>query len=226
MTLPEPPYTYDDPRLTYDEHCFFYDGGYDDVCLSAPTAVVVRKKGGLSSGGKRKEPELPFINIFIQSKLEQVNNLFFEGEPKITRFSGKDQPVSIFVNGVQFDTQIPYVNGEILKVLSEKPDLNASVEFLRSIKDKPDVEIVANNLMAFDENGKNIQVELVEDYRRIKIEAALVVTTNLAPKMEMAENIEKIPMVVVESTLTTNEPAVEVQIALIKETEGSNDDDK
>lgn len=169
MSLPDPPYTYDDPRLTYDEHCFFYDGGYDDVCLAGPTAIVI-KKGGYKK--RTREPELPWINIFIQSRFVQANNIFLDEKEKITRFAGKDAPITIFVNGVQFDTRYPYVKGEIIKTLKEKPDLNASIRFVEKIENKSDEEIMAENLKSSIEA---VELQVVEDYQKIKVEAKLIV---------------------------------------------------
>lgn len=168
MTLPTPPYTYDDPRLTYDEHCFFYDGGYDDVCLAGPTAVVVRR-GGYKK--RERKPELPFISIFIQSCLVQVNNVFYPEIPKFTRFAGTNAPLSIYINGVQFDTRVPYVNGEIIQALKQKPELNAYVQFLESLNNKSDEEIMAENLKSAVEN---VELQTVENYKKITVESSLV----------------------------------------------------
>ncbi len=178
MTLPDPPYGYDDPRITYDEHCFFYDGdGYDNVCLTRPTAVVVRPKvgGSVSSNRRRqqqKEPQLPFVNVFIQIQLAMVNDVFYSEPPKVLRFAGRDAPISVFVNGVQFDTRFPYVSGEMVQTLKEKPeDLNASIRFLESIQEKSDDEIMAENL---ESSIRDVELQVVEDYKKIVVETKLV----------------------------------------------------
>lgn len=173
--LPEPPYLYDDPRLLYDEQCLFYDGaGYDEVCLAGPPVVVVRPFGGVgSSAGRRKyDKKLPYINLFIQAQLLQVNDEFFDEKQKIIRFTGEDSPISIFINKVQLDTRYPYVSGEIKKLIEEeKSDLNASIEFLEKIQEKSDEEIIAQNLKS---NLTDVKVEIVEPFADIRVKAELV----------------------------------------------------
>lgn len=174
--LPEPPYLYDDPRLLYDEQCLFYDGqGYDEVCLAGPPVVVVRPFGGAGSGSagrRRYDKKLPYINLFIQAQLLQVNDEFFEEKAKVIRFTGEDSPISIFINNIQLDTRHPYVSGEIKKLIDESPgDLTASVKFLENIREKSDEEVIAQNLKS---NLTDVKVEIVEPFTDIKVKAELV----------------------------------------------------
>ena len=75
-----PPYTYNDPRLTYNEHCFYYNGGYDEVCLII--GFDRKRRVGVGGGGRRKSEEreevLPWIDITIQSQLTAINGEFVE----------------------------------------------------------------------------------------------------------------------------------------------------
>lgn len=172
--LPEPPYMYDDERLMYDEQCLFYDGaGYDDVCLAGPTTVVVRPFGGV--GGKRRRvvpnKEYPYLNIFIQTQLLQVNEELIVEPPKIIRFTGEDAPISIFINQVQLDPRFPYVSGEIKKLLEKDPDINASIEFLEKIQEKTDDEIIAQNLKS---NLTDVEVKIIEPFSKITVKVDLV----------------------------------------------------
>lgn len=173
--LPEPPYMYDDPRLTYDEQCLFYDGaGYDSVCLAGPTTVVVRPTGGPGSSGRKRFQNLknlPYLNIFISTQLCQVNEEIFDEPAKIIRFTGEDTPISIFVNKVALDTRAPYVSGEIKKILDREPDFNASVEFVSNNIEKSDDEIVAQNLKTA---MADIEVQVIEPFKEIKVQAELV----------------------------------------------------
>lgn len=57
MTTPNPPFLYDDSRITYDEHCFYYDGGYDIICLQQPPTIEEKKTVGRSGAGRRKYRE-------------------------------------------------------------------------------------------------------------------------------------------------------------------------
>jgi hypothetical protein len=49
------PYTYDDPRLLYNEPCFFYDGGFDQVCLINKFQI---RTGGRSSASRKNPREM------------------------------------------------------------------------------------------------------------------------------------------------------------------------
>lgn len=96
----DPPYHYDDPRLLYDERCFFYDGyGYDDVCLAQPDVVTTETKrrvggsGGSSSSATAvapavvrhtfkeiiRDPGPDLLEIDIFSKVLTVNKESYQG---------------------------------------------------------------------------------------------------------------------------------------------------
>lgn len=74
-----PPYTYDDPRIFYDEECFFYDGGYDEICLIDNNLLGNKKIGG-SGGIGRRRPYVPppapnpLLDIKIKVCLKCVND--------------------------------------------------------------------------------------------------------------------------------------------------------
>jgi len=129
MPLATPPYTYDDPRILYDEICFFYDGGYDSVCLATPTIVVGRSS---SSTGKRKKEQLekPFINIFIETKLLEVNGEVIKpDEPSIWyRFSGENDIVEIYIDNVKIDITKPMVEGKFLEAIRQIINYSGSLE--------------------------------------------------------------------------------------------------
>jgi hypothetical protein len=86
------PYPYDDPRLVYDERCFYYDTGYDEVCLAyveTSTEETKRRVGGSSGGAVPtaapamnvrhsireivREPSPDLLEIDIFSKILQIN---------------------------------------------------------------------------------------------------------------------------------------------------------
>lgn len=81
MALPEPPYTYNDPRLTYGEHCFLWNGGYDTTCLIL--GFNRKKRVGGSSGPASKtikEKILPWIDISVSAQLIELNDEVYDGE--------------------------------------------------------------------------------------------------------------------------------------------------
>jgi len=159
MTLPTPPYFYDDSRLVYDEHCFFYDGGYDDVCLSAPTAVIVRR------GGRKKQSK-PYLNVFVRCCVCKVNGeeipcSDLEGW---TRFAGEDEPLTVFINGVAINMKTPYASGYLKDLINSKNQVdgvNLSLQFLQKIEDEgPECVIEPES-----DTNNNIDVKIVEPWQ-------------------------------------------------------------
>ena len=67
-----PPYTYDDPRLIYDELCLTYDGDVDDICVI--DTFGVRKIMGGSVSRKKPKPLPDILDITIQVCLSKVND--------------------------------------------------------------------------------------------------------------------------------------------------------
>lgn len=169
MTLPSGPYTYNDPRILYDEICFFYNGdGYDSVCFAGPTAVFVPNYG---SSKKSNKSSVPFINVFIHSAILEANNVKLNEKEEIVRFSGENTPISIFVNKFQFGTKHPYVHVDIDQAIKAKPDFEASIQFLEQAKNKTEVEIQANNLATPEQD---VKISIVESYEDIRISSSYV----------------------------------------------------
>lgn len=87
MPLPTPPYPYNDSRLAYNEHCFFYNGEYSEICLNPPEPVpqIVIIGGGKSTQYRKPHNKL---DILLTTHLSGVNNLQLsqEDEPKHVRF--------------------------------------------------------------------------------------------------------------------------------------------
>jgi hypothetical protein len=103
MPLPLPPFTYDDPRLIYDEHCFLYDGegtGYSDLCLNPPPPEIVRKKGGRSTAYRNTyPPRYDELDVLFKTHLSGVNEVTVDSEERFLRFKDileKDPRVQIF----------------------------------------------------------------------------------------------------------------------------------
>ena len=64
-----PPYTYDDPRLIYDELCLTYDGDVDQQCVI--NNFGVKKFGG--NFGRKRKPLPDLLDIKIEVCLCKVN---------------------------------------------------------------------------------------------------------------------------------------------------------
>jgi hypothetical protein len=77
--FPAPPYLYDDPRISWDEPCFSYDGGFDYYCLF-PEPQIPRFGTGKSStsafkSSKRKSyPQSEVMEILFKVAATTLNN--------------------------------------------------------------------------------------------------------------------------------------------------------
>lgn len=184
MVLPLPPYLYDDSRLTYDERCFFYDGGYDSVCLAGPAAIF-KPIGGRSS----RKNKCPYLNVFIRSCLLEINKVKTNPEDKLEgwiRFSGEEEPMSVFINGVSIKTQTLFEDGylkTILTSVSELESVNMSMKYLNAgLHDPVEVSVVD----ATRENKTdNVEVRAVEPYRKIDISCELVPSLAVSVKKSL-----------------------------------------
>lgn len=144
MTLPAPPYTYNDPRLLYNEVCFFYDGGYDSVCLTGSIFVGRAKTNAQHAKERKKRKELEkekldktFINIFIESKLLSVNGDLIkpDEESKWYRFSGETDIVEIYVNDIKIDISKPMIEGKFIETIKRIVSYSGSLESNEVLKE-------------------------------------------------------------------------------------------
>ena len=72
--MPTLPYTYDEPGITYDEHCLLWNGNaFDTVCLNIGGRRV--GVGGRSTLNKELKPvKYPWVDITVTSCLLDVND--------------------------------------------------------------------------------------------------------------------------------------------------------
>lgn len=172
MSLPTPPYTYNDPRLLYNEVCLFYDGGYDSVCLSTGT-IFVGKATASSSSSKKKKIDKPFINLFIETKLLEVNGEKIDPDEPSTwfRFSGETDIVDVYVNNVRIDISKPMIEGKFLEIIKNIIGYSGSYEsneqkqssvdvtsevYVTTNKDKKDSYPVMSKVLEIDSNDNLI----------------------------------------------------------------------
>lgn len=81
--MPTLPYTYDEPGITYDEHCLLWNGNaFDSVCLNIGGKRV--GVGGRGTLNKELKPvNYPWVDITVTSCLLSVNDKE-EENPKYT----------------------------------------------------------------------------------------------------------------------------------------------
>lgn len=116
-------YTYDDPRITYDEMCFFYDGGFDLLCLKEKAQKVY---GRLTKKDREKEPKEEIFNLFIRISLVEVNGEEVD-EPlseKIFRFTDEPDLIKIKVAelGVSIDMTQPFFSSDYVGITRDAPE--------------------------------------------------------------------------------------------------------
>lgn len=181
--LPDGPYTYDDPRILYDEHCFFFDGdGYDNVCLNPGTAVVVRHRGrGSYSNARQRQRQQErgtFLNVFVQANLREVNgkHQIFDEDKSWVRFTGEDSPLGVVIAGVKIGMKVPYVEGYLRQVAetgATNDGLNATIKLINAKDTAPE---------SFDTpktpDQPLVEVKQVEAYEDIKVVCELIQPSN------------------------------------------------
>lgn len=73
-----PPYSFDDPRILFDEPCFKFDGGFDTVCLANLGQTTRRRVGVVGGSALRKkqheEEKRNAYDIKMNTSLVSVNN--------------------------------------------------------------------------------------------------------------------------------------------------------
>jgi len=188
MVLPAPPYTYDDARLTYDEQCFFYDGGYDSVCLAGPATVFVPRGGG---GRSNRRKNLPYLNIFVKSRVLKINEEKYPSDDLEgwVRFSGEDEPMTIFLNGVKVKQKAPFADGYLKDIVNSAnlvDSVNMSMKFLNDLAkgETPSVVIEPET-----SKNPNIDVKIVEPYKEISVVCELIpINVQVSEKPPKANN--------------------------------------
>lgn len=92
-----PPFTYNDNRLMYGEQCFYYNGGYDNICLSINTINAKRKVGNGGDLDKKREI-LPWVDITVRSQLIKINKIPIHSDVMIQNIKGEYSPGNISGN--------------------------------------------------------------------------------------------------------------------------------
>lgn len=156
-------YTYDDPRITYDELCFYYDGGYDLVCIKEH--AVKRIYGRSAAGKKRKEENEEVFNLFIRISLSEVNGKEIDDPLSEKYFRFTDEPELVKINitdlNVSIDMTQPMFGTDYIGITKNTP------ERVEAVLDKVEVQepknIVVVEVPGDKENQKvDISVSLID----------------------------------------------------------------
>lgn len=164
----QPPYSYDDPRILYDEVCMFFDGAFDQVCLlnKFQTNIVGGSSSRTSSTKKTttqiEKDQNEFINIFIECELIKYNEKQYnvDDDKKWTRFTGENNKNSnVEVKDIKISLSEPVVKGEYINLIKELTT-SASYE--------------GNKLKLDNSQNSNIKIEYIEPFENIKIKTDFV----------------------------------------------------
>lgn len=128
--FPAPPYSYNDYRITYNEPCFLYNGGFDLICLT------IRHPGGTgasSAVGKypteRSYPSEDMINFVFKVCIEYVNDKKYDQEEycEIKRYSvPKDSNVSVKTTSLNVTKRLLSISSDEFSVRTIEKFLSAS----------------------------------------------------------------------------------------------------
>lgn len=125
-TFPNPPYTYNDYRITYNEKCFFYNGGFDLVCLTAGRRRVVGSPPGVGKLPPKSYPQPQMIDLVFKVCIQYVNEKEYKDEEvcEIKRYSfTKDSNTIVRTDG--FD-----VRRKLFTITSSDFNVNTINRFL------------------------------------------------------------------------------------------------
>jgi len=169
MTLPAAPYTYDDPRILYDEICFFYDGGYDSVCLTGPIFIGRGKYPSKICHEKLKD----FFNFFIEYKLLSVNCELYEPnkETEWYKFTGINDAVEIIIDNVKIDITKPMIEGKFIEIVNSIINYSGSLE---SKKINFENILVSSSFYISENKELKIVENVVDSFKDYQISCELI----------------------------------------------------
>lgn len=132
-----PPYTYDDPRIIYDELCLFYDGPYDEQCLIDLVTPAQRRRIGVGSARRKPiQPPPAFLELEIVTCLKMVNDKKLEdGTCEVFRWKGElDKDLTVTSRRVTHSRTNRYVVGLLSDVNNPADSRNAQGELVSVTK--------------------------------------------------------------------------------------------
>ena len=137
------PYTYDSHKISYNEKCFFYNGGFELTCLIQDT---VRHHGGGQAVGKlpyaKVYPQVEVINLIFKTCIEYVNDKKYKDEElceiKRYQYNKDESKVDVRASGMN-------VRRRLFKITSDEFNVNTISRFLDK-DNNPTTSIVSSSL--------------------------------------------------------------------------------
>ena len=136
--FPAAPYTYDDIRITYNENCFMYNGGFELTCLIQDTA---RHRGVGHVPVGKVYPQVDVVNLIFKTCIEYVNEKQYKDEEvceiKRYQYIKDESKVDVKASGMN-------VRRRLFKITSDEFNVNTISRFLD--KDNNPTSIVSSSL--------------------------------------------------------------------------------
>jgi hypothetical protein len=152
-SYPNPPYTYNDYRITYNEKCFFYNGGFDLVCLA-----VKPNRGGVSGVAVGKLPKSfptkEMIDLVFKVCIQNVNEQGYKEEEfcEIKKYSFEKKAEDVVVKTTDLK-----VKRKIITISTEEFGVKPIEKILSS-----------SNPIKVDENNKIIKTNISSSFQKLK----------------------------------------------------------
>lgn len=138
---PSGPYTYDSPEISYNEQCFFYNGGFELTCLIQDRV----KHGGGQAIGKlptgKVYPQVDIINLIFKTCIDYVNDKPYKDEEicEIKRYQFQKDESEIKIKTTKMD-----VKRKLFKITSDEFNVNTISRFMD--KDNNPTSVVSSSL--------------------------------------------------------------------------------
>lgn len=171
-------YTYDDPRLTYDEACFYYDSPYDILCLSQYEVppVIVGRSFRARNEYREKLRRGTYLRFKIRCSVFSVNCIpaTEEEQAKSVSFEGTVDPPNISILTTNLYQQ--QTNGIVINA----KDINVTVKNQVKIT----AHVLSNNSTESSVLPEGKQLETKTAVTTEKGDKLLITATMVATKTE------------------------------------------
>lgn len=164
---------FDDPTVSYDEICLYYNGGWDLTCL---VSLVPKHYGG-SPPKHKVYPQVEMINLFFKTCIDYVNDKQYKDEEyceiKRYEFVKDKSPVTVKTTSMN-------VKRRLFKITSDEFNVNTISRFLD--KDNNPTSVVSSSLTKLK---SYVSSSLhFNKPQKIKVNSTIINNNNSGPKKD------------------------------------------
>jgi hypothetical protein len=128
---PAEPFLFNDPRITYNEPCFAYNGGFDLICLFG------RKTRGPIVGGKSRHiyPNPEIMEVFFQTCYKKRDDLDEQQACEVKKYTvNKKIDATITSDIISIDVKKKSVEATVTKYVNKiSKGMETNVEFVNNL---------------------------------------------------------------------------------------------